>query len=131
MAAIKGKDTKPELAVRKYLHGLGYRYRLHCKDLPGKPDIVLRKWKTVIFVNGCYWHRHENCKYAYLPKSNSEFWKKKFQETVRRDNNNYALLSNMGWKIIVVWECDIKRDPFCNGLDMEIKKGHGVSRLDC
>ena len=110
MSAIKSKNTKPEIKVRKVLHSMGYRFRLHSKDLPGSPDIVLPKYKTVIFVHGCFWHRHENCKYASTPKTRQEFWNKKFKENINRDNLNQANLSLKGWKIIIIWECQLKGD---------------------
>ena len=110
MSAIKSKNTKPEIAVRKLLHSMGYRFRLHRKDLPGSPDIVLPKYKTVIFVHGCFWHRHENCKYATTPKTRKEFWEKKFRENINRDNLNQANLALKGWKIIIIWECQLKGD---------------------
>ena len=110
MSAIKSKNTKPEIAVRKLLHSMGYRFRLHRKDLPGSPDIVLPKYKIVIFVHGCFWHRHENCKYASTPKTRKEFWEKKFRENINRDNLNQANLSLKGWKIIIIWECQLKGD---------------------
>ena len=108
MSAIKSKNTKPEIAVRKLLHSMGYRFRLHRKDLPGSPDIVLPKYKTVIFVHGCFWHRHENCKYASTPKTRQEFWNKKFNENILRDKKNLEILSSLGWKIIIIWECEIR-----------------------
>tara|TARA_B100000282_G_C31667305_1_gene460473 strand:+ start:148 stop:543 length:396 start_codon:yes stop_codon:yes gene_type:complete len=108
MAAIKSKNTKPEIKVRKLLHSMGYRFRLHMKDLPGNPDIVLKKYKTVIYVNGCFWHRHPNCKYASTPKTRTSFWSQKFQSNVERDNKNYIKIKNLGWKYIVVWECELK-----------------------
>ena len=108
MSAIKSKNTKPEIAVRKLLHSMGYRFRLHRKDLPGSPDIVLPKYKTVIFVHGCFWHRHENCKYASTPKTRQEFWEAKFRENINRDKLNQENLSSKGWKIIIIWECEIK-----------------------
>ena len=108
MSAIKSKNTKPEIKVRKILHSMGYRFRLHVKDLPGSPDIVLPKYKTVIFVHGCFWHRHENCKYATTPKTRKEFWVSKFKENVIRDKSHQKKLSAIGWKIIIVWECEIK-----------------------
>ncbi len=110
MSAIKSKNTKPEITVRKLLHSMGYRFRLHRKDLPGSPDIVLPKYKTVIFVHGCFWHRHENCKYATTPKTRKEFWEKKFRENINRDNLNQANLLLKGWKIIIIWECQLKGD---------------------
>ena len=112
MSAIKSKNTKPEIKVRKVLHSLGYRFRLHRKDLPGSPDIVLPKYKTVIFVHGCFWHRHENCKYASTPKTRQEFWEAKFRENINRDKLNQENLSSKGWKIIIVWECEIKDKDF-------------------
>ena len=112
MSAIKSKNTKPEIKVRKVLHSMGYRFRLHRKDLPGSPDIVLPKYKTVIFVHGCFWHRHENCKYASTPKTRQEFWEAKFQENINRDKLNQENLSSKGWKIIIVWECEIKDKDF-------------------
>ena len=112
MSAIKSKNTKPEIAVRKLLHSMGYRFRLHRKDLPGSPDIVLPKYKTVIFVHGCFWHRHENCKYASTPKTRKEFWENKFKENVIRDKSHQKKLSGIGWKIIIVWECEIKDQDF-------------------
>ena len=112
MSAIKSKNTKPEIAVRKLLHSMGYRFRLHRKDLPGSPDIVLPKYKTVIFVHGCFWHRHKNCKYASTPKTRQEFWEAKFRENINRDKLNQENLSSKGWKIIVVWECEIKDKDF-------------------
>lgn len=111
MSRIRGKDTKPELAVRSLLHGMGYRFRLSDKTLPGKPDIVLPKYRAAIFVHGCFWHRHPGCKYAYTPKSRLDFWNRKFEENVTRDRNNLALLQQEGWLPIVVWECEIKRIP--------------------
>ena len=112
MSAIKSKNTKPEIFVRKLLHSKGYRFRLHKKDLPGSPDIVLPKYKTVIFVHGCFWHRHKNCKYASTPKTRQEFWEAKFRENINRDKLNQENLSSKGWKIIIVWECEIKDKDF-------------------
>ena len=107
MSAIKSKNTKPEIAVRKLLHSLGYRFRLHSKDLPGSPDIVLPKYNTVIFVHGCFWHRHKNCKYASTPKTRKEFWEKKFKSNVKRDLEIQEKIKNIGWKSVVIWECEI------------------------
>jgi len=112
MSAIKSKNTRPEIVVRKLLHSMGYRFRLHRKDLPGSPDIVLPKYKTVIFVHGCFWHRHKNCKYASTPKTRQEFWEAKFRENINRDKLNQENLSSKGWKIIIVWECEIKDKDF-------------------
>lgn len=108
MAAIKGKDTKPEMIVRKYLFSRGLRFRVQVRKLPGNPDIVLPKYKTVIFVNGCFWHGHEGCKYFRLPKSNVGFWKEKIERNVARDVRNEAELKALGWHVIRVWECEIK-----------------------
>lgn len=108
MSRIHGKDTKPEELVRKYLFSRGFRYRKNDKRLPGKPDIVLPKYRTVIFVNGCFWHAHENCKYFVMPKTNTDFWKTKLQNNIDRDNKNYATLKQMGWKVLVIWECEIR-----------------------
>lgn len=122
MSLIRGKDTKPEIIVRKFLHSNGFRYSLHRKDLPGKPDIVLPKWKTVIFVNGCYWHRHKNCKMASTPKTNTFFWKQKFLANVKRDKINYNDLESLGWKVIVVWECEVKNNKFKKWITQRIKQ---------
>lgn len=108
MAAIKGKDTKPEMIVRRYLFSRGLRFRVQVRKLPGTPDIVLPKYKTVIFVNGCFWHGHEGCKYFRLPKSNVEFWEEKIERNVARDVRNEAELKALGWRVIRVWECEIK-----------------------
>lgn len=102
MSRVRGKDTTPELKVRRLLHSLGYRFRLHRKDLPGKPDIVLPKYKKVIFVHGCFWHLHR-CK--ELPKSNIDYWKEKLDENKRRDRRNRNRLKKIGWDVLVVWEC--------------------------
>ena len=108
MSRIRGKDTKPEIIVRSMLHKMGYRFRLHRKDLPGTPDIVLPKYKTVIFVHGCFWHRHKRCKFAYTPKSRVKFWKDKFAETVKRDKQHLKQLKENGWEVFIVWECETK-----------------------
>lgn len=109
MSLIQSKDTKPEMLVRKYLFNRGLRYRLHDKRLPGKPDLIFPKYKTAVFVNGCFWHRH-GCKYTTTPKTNTDFWLAKFQKNVNRDIRNYEELEKSGWNVIVVWECDIKKD---------------------
>ena len=108
MAAIKSKNTNPQIKVRKLLHSLGYRFRLHKKELPGSPDIVLKKYKTVIFVHGCFWHRHKECKYATNPKTREEFWNKKFLSNIERDIKVRERIKAAGWKSIVVWECELK-----------------------
>ena len=108
MAAIKGKDTKPEMIVRKYLFSRGLRYRVNNRKLPGSPDIVLKKYKTVVFIDGCFWHGHEGCKYYRLPKTNVDFWRHKIAMNIARDYANGVDLRLAGWKVIRVWECDIK-----------------------
>lgn len=107
MSKVKGKNTKPEMIVRSFLHKLGYRFRLHRKDLPGNPDIVLPKYKTVIFVHGCFWHRHQGCKRCTTPSTNTEFWEEKFRDNVERDRRNEQALKAKGWKVITLWECQI------------------------
>jgi DNA mismatch endonuclease (patch repair protein) len=110
MAAIRGKDTAPEIAVRKMLHGMGLRFRLHRKDLPGRPDIVLSKYRTVVLVHGCFWHRHVGCPYTTAPKTRTEFWRAKFEANIARDRLNRAELERLDWRVLVVWECEL-RDP--------------------
>jgi len=107
MSKIKSKDTLPEILVRKKLHSLGFRFRLHKKELPGKPDIVLPKYQTVIFINGCFWHRHENCIEASKPKTNSDYWENKINNNIERDKKNYILLEQNGWNVVILWECEI------------------------
>lgn len=108
MASVRSKDTKPEMLVRKYLWNEGFRYRLNNPHLPGHPDIVLRKYRTCVFVNGCFWHGHEGCKYFSLPKTNTEFWKKKIKRNKERDRFEQKQLAAMGWHCITVWECELK-----------------------
>ena len=108
MAAIKGKDTKPEMIVRKYLFSRGLRFRVQVRKLPGNPDIVLPKYKTVIFVNGCFWHGHEGCKYFRLPKSNVDFWREKIERNIERDRESMQALFDLGWKVVRVWECELR-----------------------
>jgi len=108
MSHVKGRDTTPEKRVRSLLHSMGYRFRLQRADLPGKPDIVLPKFKTVIFVNGCFWHRHPGCKRATLPKSNAEFWRQKLEKNVARDRRNIQTLKDLGWYVLIIWECELK-----------------------
>ena len=108
MSRIKGRNTKPELAVRSLLHRMGYRFRLHKADLPGKPDIVLSRYKTVIFVHGCFWHRHKDCRFAYTPQSRMEFWLKKLESNVIRDIQVKSDLEILGWRVITVWECELR-----------------------
>jgi len=110
MSQIKGKDTKPEMLVRKFLFSNGFRYRLHNKKLPGKPDLVFPKYRTVLFVHGCFWHGHENCKYFVVPKTRTEWWLNKINGNKKRDHNNIKLLKEEGWKVITVWGCELKPD---------------------
>lgn len=133
MAAIKGKDTKPELIVRKYLFSRGVRFRIQVKNLPDKPDIVLPKYKTVIFVNGCFWHGHAGCRYYRLPKSNVEFWQEKISRNVECDHRTEAELTALGWRVIRVWECEIKkvvgRNKYLNTLYSQIIR-HTITCYD-
>lgn len=124
MGAIAGRNTKPEMTVRKFLHARGYRFRLHRKDLPGRPDIVLPKWKACIFVHGCFWHRHTNCRYATTPKTRYEFWSKKFRENVARDQRNIDALQAAGWRCHVIWECELRNsDDKLEQLISQLKMG--------
>lgn len=109
MAGIRSKNTKPELIVRSIAHRMGLRYRLHLRALPGTPDLVFPKHNIVIFVHGCFWHRHEGCKFAYVPKTRRSFWNKKFAANVVRDTRDKALLQKLGWKVIKIWECESRK----------------------
>lgn len=123
MSRIRSKHTKPEKLVRSTLHRMGYRFRLHVKYLPGKPDIVLPKYRTVIFVHGCFWHRHEGCKYAYMPKSRIDFWKAKFSSNIQRDKKVLEELKQLGWKTIIIWECEVnKKQDAQNILEYKLSK---------
>ncbi len=108
MSRIKSKDTSPELYVRSTLHQAGFRFRLHVKEMPGKPDIVLPKYKTVIFVHGCFWHRHPGCSRSTTPSSNTDYWKTKFERNVERDKKEKEKLHNEGWNVVIIWECEVK-----------------------
>ncbi|MFB3784728.1 MAG: very short patch repair endonuclease [bacterium] len=108
MSLVRGKDTKPEMVVRRLVHGLGYRYRLHDGKLPGKPDLVFASRKKVIFVHGCFWHRHGKCKLARMPKSRLDFWHSKLEGNRRHDLKNQRLLKKMGWSYLIIWECELK-----------------------
>ena len=108
MAAIHSKNTKPEILVRKFLFNRGFRYRLNHPRLPGKPDIVLRKYRTCIFINGCFWHGHDGCKYFVIPKTRTEFWQTKIERNKKRDSENQRKLASMGWHCITIWECQLK-----------------------
>lgn len=117
MSMIKGKDTKPEIIVRKFLHSKGFRFRLHRKDLPGKPDIVLPKYRTVIFINGCFWHGHKNCKYFVVPKTRTNWWLNKINGNISNDKRKIRLLRNNHWKVAVLWECQLKPKKILRTLD--------------
>lgn len=108
MSQIKGKNTKPEMLVRKFLHAQGFRYKLHDKTLPGKPDLVLPKYKTVIFIHGCFWHGHEGCRYYVVPKTRTDWWLNKISRNIHNDQKATIALENDGWKCITIWECDLK-----------------------
>ncbi|MBS4785755.1 MAG: DNA mismatch endonuclease Vsr [Clostridiales bacterium] len=117
MSMIKSSGTKPEETVRKYLFSKGLRYRKNVKTLPGKPDVVLPKYKTIVFVNGCFWHGHKGCKYFVLPKTNMEFWTEKITTNIKRDEITYKKLQDMGWNVLIVWECELKKDKRENTLE--------------
>lgn len=110
MSRVRSSNTKPEVQVRKLLHSLGYRFRLHRKDLPGTPDIVLPARESIIFVHGCFWHRHKGCCDATMPKTRTNFWKKKFAENLARDKKNITALKKMGWKVLIVWQCELRKE---------------------
>ena len=120
MRQVRSKDTKPEMLVRSFLHQKGFRFRLHVKSLPGHPDIVLPKYKTVIEVRGCFWHRHRGCKAATTPASNTAYWTEKFQRNVERDKKTKASLQKLGWHVIVIWECQLKNTSYLSRLPNRI-----------
>ena len=124
MSRIKGRDTAPELKLRSLLHRAGFRFKLHVRDLPGKPDIVLPKYRTAIFVHGCFWHRHESCRNATTPSTRTEFWQDKFDSNVERDRRNRAALEEADWNVIIVWECELKADAdrIMQGLYAELRE---------
>lgn len=124
MSRIKGKNTKPEMLVRKFLFSKGFRFRLHVKNLPGKPDIVLPKYKTVIFINGCFWHGHVGCKYFVIPKTRTDWWLDKINGNKQRDGENFLTLSQMGWKIVTIFECKLKHDKLNNTLNKLLDELH-------
>ncbi len=130
MSRIKAKDTKPEILVRKYLFSHGLRYRLHDKKLPGKPDIILPKYRIIIFVHGCFWHGHESCRYFAPPKTRTEWWMNKIKGNIENDIKKKELLEKMGWSIITIWECQLKKDKqntTLNDLILKIKNENPVS----
>ncbi len=110
MSQIHSTETKPEIKVRKHLFSKGFRYRKNDARLPGKPDVYLPKYKAVVFVNGCFWHQHDGCRHSALPKSNLDYWQKKISDNVERDRKNYALLEKMGYRVIIIWECELKKE---------------------
>ncbi|MEL4454848.1 very short patch repair endonuclease [Lutimonas vermicola] len=126
MSRIKGKNTKPEILVRRHLFSKGFRFRLHDKNLPGKPDIVLKKYKTVIFVNGCFWHGHKNCKYAVIPKTRTEWWKDKINKTISRDSYNHSTVIKDGWNVVIIWECHLKPDRITKTLEDLVLELHSL-----
>ena len=122
MSQIKGKDTKPEILVRKFLHANGYRYRLHDKKLPGKPDIVLKKHNTVIFIHGCFWHGHEGCKYFVVPNTRTQWWLSKINRNKEKDKESTETLQKENWNIITIWECELKKEKRKKTLEELIQK---------
>ena len=126
MSRIRNKNTKPEELVRKYLFSQGFRYRKNDPRLPGKPDIVLPKYRTVIFVNGCFWHGHEGCRYFIWPKNNADFWKEKITANILRDKKNHQMLSEQGWKVIDVWECELKKQNASDTLRSLVDTLHSI-----
>ncbi len=125
MSQIKGKDTKPEILVRKFLHANGCRYRLHDKKLPGKPDIVLKKHNTVVFIHGCFWHGHKGCKYFVVPKTRTQWWLDKITRNKEKDRESIEILQKEGWRIITIWECELKKGKRENTLEKLIEKLSG------
>ena len=128
MSQIHSADTKPEVIVRKYLFARGFRYRKNDKRLPGKPDIVLPKYKTCVFVNGCFWHGHKDCTYFVWPKSNVNFWKEKITGNINRDQEIYSILKKDGWKVLVIWECELKKDVCITTLERLVNEIKSVKR---
>lgn len=127
MSRIKGKNTKPEMIVRKFLFSHGFRYKLHDRKLAGKPDIVLPKYRTVVFVHGCFWHGHENCKYYVLPKTRTEWWLRKIQRNKQLDKENYLTLTTGGWNVVTIYECEItakNREETLNNLNNQLREIH-------
>lgn len=126
MSGIRSRDTAPELAVRRFLHSEGFRFRLGGSGLPGRPDVVLRKWKAVVFVHGCFWHRHAGCRYAYSPSSNRSFWKHKFLENVARDRRAVSALRSQGWNVEIIWECELSPQRL-RRLTRSVRRGSSTS----
>lgn len=127
MAKIRSKNTKPEVVLRKYLHQQGFRFRIHKKDLPGKPDIVLSKYKAAVFVHGCFWHYHTDCREGRIPDTNTKFWQDKLSKNIARDLTHQQKLKDLGWRVIVVWECELEAALKNNKMDMLITRIIGAS----
>ena len=127
MSRIKGRDTKPEIVVRRIAHRLGFRFRLYRKDLPGRPDLVFPRYRAVIFVHGCFWHRHPGCRYAYSPKTRVQFWVEKFRKNVERDRRNIQALHKLGWRVLVIWECETRSDA---GIQQHLRRFLASSRSE-
>lgn len=136
MAGIRSKDTKPEMTVRRYLHARGFRYRLHVRDLPGSPDLVLPKYRVAILIHGCFWHRHSGCRFATTPASNADAWTAKFEANVERDNRKLSALQAAGWHVLVVWECELRRNPaarlerLVHEIDPQMSQHHPGNSID-
>lgn len=132
MAGIRNKNTKPEIRVRQILHRHGFRYRLHMKNLAGRPDIVLTKWNAVVFVHGCFWHRHKNCRYSSTPANRAEFWKKKFNDNIERDKRHANTLEAAGWRVAIVWECGLRGGATINTCEdlMRWLRSRDISRFE-
>jgi DNA mismatch endonuclease (patch repair protein) len=122
MSMIRSKDTKPEMIVRKYLHKNGFRYKIHDSSISGKPDLVLPKYKTVIFVNGCFWHSHTGCRYFVIPKTRTDWWKAKLNRNKKKDQENFKILRKDSWKVICIWECDLKSEKTDKTLSKLLKQ---------
>lgn len=131
MSRIKSKDTRPEILIRQFLHKNGFRYRLHVKNLPGKPDIVLPKYKVIIFINGCFWHGHNDCKYYKIPKTRTEWWLNKINTNINNDTKAVNGLIELGWKIITIWECEIKLKSNFALRSEELLKEIAINSLNC
>lgn len=132
MAGIKGKDTQPEMKVRCFLHAKGFRYRLHIHTLPGTPDICLPAYRVVIFVHGCFWHRHKGCTLSYVPASNKDMWREKFKKNIERDRKSINSLIHTGWRVIVLWECGLRRNEpaSLDWLPEAIRQNNGDSKFE-
>jgi DNA mismatch endonuclease, patch repair protein len=126
MRAVRGKDTRTELIVRSTANAMGLRFRLFRPDLPGRPDLTFARWGTVLFVNGCFWHQHSKCKRSALPKTNVEFWRRKLARNVERDQDNYSLLKRAGWRVLVIWECEVKRNKTSTKLQKWFKQARSA-----